>query len=137
MDLSRIDTTGISIQVSLSGYSFKVREGDGLRASPWMGPEALFTTPEFQRRYQQVDISLLTPKVALVPASFFSENAVRESLAEVVSLGEGDRADYIRIPELGAVLLFSTSLGESLSRVIAQTVLTSSGEQVPVLPEMY
>ena len=137
MDLSRIDTTGISIQVSLSGYSFKVREGGTVRASQWLGPEALFTTPEFQRRYQEVDISLLTPKVALVPESFFSEDTVRESLAEVAALQEGDRADYIHIPELGAVLLFSTSLGESLSKVIAQTVLTASGEQVPVLPEMY
>lgn len=137
MDFSRIDVSGISIQVSLSGYSFKIQDGAEVRSSGWLGPESLFTTPEFQRRYPRVDISLLTPKCTLVPESFFSEETVRASLAEVVNLQEGDKADYVRLPELGAVLLYSTSIGESLSRVISQTVLTEAGEQVPVLPEMY
>ena len=51
----------ISIQVSLSGYSFKVYQ-DGIgRSSGWLGADRIFTTPEFQRRYDRVDISLLTP----------------------------------------------------------------------------
>ena len=137
MEAFRTHFTGISIQVSLSGYSFKIQEGDKVRRFPWLGAERIFTTPEFQRRYDQVDISLLTPKCTLVPEAFFSEDTVREALGDVVALDSTDQVGYVRIPELGAVLLFSNSIGESLSRVMSQTVLTSSGSSVPVLPEMY
>jgi len=121
----------------LSGYSFKVQEGGEVRSSGWLGADRIFTTPEFQRRYDEVDIALLTPKCTLVPESFFRAGSVRSMLSDVVSLEETDATGYVRIPELGAVLLFSNSIGESLSRVLSQTVLTASGEQVPVLPEMY
>ena len=137
MESPRTTTSGISIQVSLSGYSFKVREGDAVRSSAWLSADRLFTTPEFQRRYDEVDISLLTPKCTLVPESFFRQESVRAMLADVVALGENDATGYVRIPELGAVLLFSNTIGESLSRVLSQTVLTASGAQAPILPEMY
>ena len=48
MESSNTLYKGISIQVSLSGYSFKVLTEEGeLRLSGWMGAESLFTTPEF------------------------------------------------------------------------------------------
>ena len=137
MESPRTTTSGISIQVSLSGYSFKVREGGEVRSFDWLSADRLFTTPEFQRRYDEVDISLLTPKCTLVPDSFFRPEAVRTLLSDVVALEPTDATGYVRIPELGAVLLFSNSIGESLSRVLSQTVLTASGTQAPVLPEMY
>ena len=137
MDHPRTSISGISIQVSLSGYSFKVREGDASRSSGWLTSDRIFTTPEFQRRYDDVDIALLTPKCTLVPESFFRVESARTMLSDVVSLDPGDAVGYVRIPELGAVLLFSNTIGESLSRVLSQTVLTASGAQAPVLPEMY
>ena len=137
MESPRTTTSGISIQVSLSGYSFKVREGGEVRSSAWLSADRLFTTPEFQRRYDEVDISLLTPKCTLVPESFFRPEAVRTLLSDVVALEPSDATGYVRIPELGAVLLFSNSIGESLSKVLSQTVLTASGASAPVLPEMY
>ena len=137
MDLTHTAYSGISIQVSLSGYSFKVRSGDEIRQSGWMGAERLFTTPEFQRRYDQVEISLLTPKVALVPESFYQAGSARSALEEVASLQEGDYVESVALPSLASVLLFSNTIGESLSRVIAQTVLPASGQPVRVLPEMY
>ncbi|MCR5407551.1 MAG: DUF3822 family protein [Bacteroidales bacterium] len=102
-----------------------------------MGSEQLFTTPEFQRRYREVEISLLTPKVALVPESFFDEAKAREALAEVVSIGSEDAVEWVSMPEAGAVLVYSLSIGESLSKVLAQTVLTEDGDQARILPEMY
>ena len=137
MDLTHTAYTGISIQVSLSGYSFKVHTGEEVRSSGWLGTERLFTTPEFQRRYDKVDISLLTPKVALVPESFYNPGAARHALAEVSALQEGDFVESVNVPSLSSVLVFSNSIGESLSRVISQTVLPSSGIPVRVLPEMY
>ena len=128
---------GISIQVSLSGYSFKTRTEQEEHRSPWMGAERLFTTPEFQRRYSEVEISLLTPKVALVPDSFYNPGAARPALSEVAALEEGDYVESVNVPSLAAVLVYSNSMGESLSRVIAQTVLPASGTPVRVLPEMY
>ena len=131
------DTSRISIQVSLSGYSFKVEQDGAVREGGWMGAERLFTTSEFQRRYDEVDLSLLTPKVTLVPANFFNPESARQTLEEVVRLREGDAVEYISIPSLGAVLIYSNSIDESLSKVIAQTVLTTGGDVPRVLPEMY
>ncbi|MBP5332580.1 MAG: DUF3822 family protein [Bacteroidales bacterium] len=102
-----------------------------------MGSEQLFTTPEFQRRYREVEISLLTPKVALVPESFFDGASARAALEEVTSLGLEDTVEWVPVPEVGAVLVYSLTIGESLSKVLSQTVLTESGEQPRVLPEMY
>ena len=113
----------------LSGYSFN--------ASPWIGSEKVFTTQEFQRRYSSVDISLLTPKVALVPEPFFNPEQARAALEEVVALEPGDIVEYVPVPSLASVLVYSNSIGESLSKVLANTVLPTSGQPVRVLPEMY
>ena len=137
MDQAHTSYTGISIQVSLSGYSFKVHTPEKDTASPWLDAARVFTTPEFQRRYDKVEISLLTPKVALVPEAFLDRLGARDALSEVVALREGDYVETVPLPSMGAVLLFSNSIDESLSRVLAQTVLPSSGTPVRVLPEMY
>ena len=137
--MNGIDTevNGISIQVSLSGYSFRVEEDGVVRRSGWLDPEKLFTSPEFHRRYDRVEITLLTPKVALIPEEFFSEASARDALADVVSLRDGDGVSYMRVPEYGAVLLFSTSIDETFSKVVARTVLKTDGSAVPVVPEMF
>ena len=122
-------STGISIQVCLSGYSFN--------GSEWIGSEKVFTTPEFQRRYTSVNISLLTPKVALVPEPFFNPSEARAALEEVVALAPSDIVEWVPVPSLASVLVYSNSIGESLSKVLANTVLPTSGETVKVLPEMY
>ena len=127
----------ISIQVSLSGYSFTVEDGVRSYASGWLGAEHIFTTPEFQRRYDAVEISLLTPKCALVPESFYVEENAREALSEVVSIRESDPVQAVAVPSLAAVLIYSNAIDESLSRVISQSVLRTDGTQAPVLPEMY
>ena len=127
----------ISIQVSLSGYSFKVEQDGAVRESGWLGPDRIFTTPEFQRRYDWVDISLLTHKCTLVPAHFFNPATARQALAEVVRLRDTDSVDHVEVPSAGAVLIFSNSIGESLSRAIGQTVYTTSGHPARILPELY
>ena len=114
MENPRTALSGISIQVSLSGYSFKVQSGGEVRSSGWLAADRIFTTPEFQRRYDEVDIALLTPKCTLVPESFFHVERVRPMLSDVVALEEEDATGYVRIPELGAVLLYSNTIGESL-----------------------
>ena len=121
----------------MSGYSFAVDDEGRSFVSGWLGSDRIFTTPEFQRRYDEVNISLFTPKCALVPSHFFSPESARSSLSEVVRLRDTDAVEYKEIPGLGAVLVYSNSIDESLSRVISQTVLTTEGKQVPVYPEMY
>lgn len=127
----------ISIQVSLSGYSFAVEGGGALRKSGWLGSERIFTTPEFQGRYDVVEVSLLTPKFTLVPSGFFRSEEARQALEEVVDLGEADRVEYIDVPSFDSVLVYSNSIGESLSRAIAGSVTDVSGNHPPVLPEIY
>ena len=129
MDQTNISFTEISIQVSLSGFSFN--------GSPWLGPERVFTTPEFQRRYDRVEVSLLTPKVTLVPNPFLDPAGARKALSEVAGIRDTDFVETVQVPSLAATLVYSNSLDESLSKVIAQTVLPTSGVPVRVLPEMF
>lgn len=128
---------GISIQVSLSGFSFKTRQDGEILSSSWLAADRLFTTPEFQKKYENVEISLLTPKCALVPTQFFDPSSPRKSIETVSSVRDNDFVEYLPLPSIGAVMVYSNSIDESLSKVIAQTVLTSDGDHVKVLPELY
>lgn len=138
MDLNpkqKID--GISIQVCLNGYSFKVAEGGSVTESGWLGADTVFTAPELQRRYGRVEISLFTPKVALVPMTFFDESDARKSLEDTVILDKDDEVRHIAVPEYAAELVYSLSIGEMLSRTVSQSVLDTAGGAAEVLPEMY
>ncbi|MCQ2147142.1 MAG: hypothetical protein MJZ16_06450, partial [Bacteroidales bacterium] len=84
-----------------------------------------------------MDISLFTPKFTLVPSNFFDPLAARNLLGGVVKLRESDRVEYVNIPSMGATLVYSNSVDESLSKAIANTVLDESGNPSKVLPEMY
>ena len=137
MEYMQQSETGISIQVSLSGYSFKVSGPEGVSRSGWLPSGQLFTTPEFQRRYSNVEISLFTPKVALVPESFFNSQTAREALEDVCRLKENDLVEYARVPKFGAVMVYSNSIGESLSDTISNTVFNTAGERAKVLPELW
>jgi len=128
---------GISIQVCLNGYSFKVTEGSAVRESGWLGAGTVFTAPELQRRYRQVVVSLLTPKVALVPVSFFEESSMRRILSDTVILDDGDSVGHVPLPEYSAELVYSLSIGEMLSRTISRSVLDSDGRNPEILPELY
>ena len=127
----------VSIQVSLSGYSFKIPDEDGVRSSGWMSAERIFTTPEFQKRYDQVEISVFTPKFALIPSQFHHPMNMRKNLSEVARIEEQDVVESADIPEFAAVLLYSNTIGETLSKVVSETVLTSEGEKASPFPEIY
>ena len=102
-----------------------------------MTADRIFTTPEFQRRYEEVGISVFSPKAALVPTQFFSPDKARDILSDVVRLSDGDVVEYVPVPEQAAVLVFSNAIGETLSKVISETVLRPDGTKARLLPEMY
>ncbi len=130
--------SGISIQVGLSGYSFKLyKESGQVEASGWMSADRIFTTSEFQKRYESVEISVFSPKAALVPAQFFAPERARDILSDVVRISEGDVVEYVHVPGQAAVLVFSNVIGETLSKVISETVLHPDGTKARLLPEMY
>ena len=106
-------------------------------SSGWMTADRIFTTPELQRRYDSVDIAVFTPKISLVPEQFHSENRSLGALAEVADLDEGDAVESVSVPEFGAVLVYSNEIGETLSKVISETVLDKNGNKTRPLPEIY
>ena len=107
------NTDRISIQVGLSGYSFKIESGDSEMSSGWMTADRIFTTPELQKRYSDVEISVFTPKCTLVPAQFYSPEMARTLLTEVTSVSDDDSVSAVQVPSLSAVLVFSNSIGET------------------------
>ena len=130
-------TDRISIQVGLSGYSFKIESDNASHSSDWLSADRIFTTPEFQKRYDEVEIAVFTPKVALVPTQFHSSDAAFRMLSDVVNLNEGESVESVDVPEYGAVLVYSNQTGETLTRVVAETVLKSDGNKSRVLPVTY
>ena len=127
----------ISIQVGLSGYSFKIQSDNELRSSGWMSADRIFTSPELQRRYEDVELSVFTPKVALIPSHFHHPLHSRTMLEDVVHLSESDPVESVPVPEYAAVLIYSNAIGETLSKVISDTVLRTDGSKVKPLPELY
>ncbi|MCQ2115029.1 MAG: DUF3822 family protein [Bacteroidales bacterium] len=124
----------ISIQVSsLNGFSIN----NGCARSGWLGADRVFTSEELQRRYDEVEISVFTPKFSLVPASFFNESQASGLLGGTVTLDEGDEVRSVRMPEFGAVAIYSVSDGGTLARVLRETVLKTDGSRGELYPEQY
>ena len=135
--MNQNNNTRISIQVGLSGYSFRLETDGHQRSSGWMSAERIFTSSEFQKRYDEVEISLFTPKATLVPSQFYSDDRKRMCLSEVMRISDTDPVESVEIPELAAVLVYSNNVGETLSKVISETVLTVDGTKTKPLPEFY
>ena len=131
------NTDRISIQVGLSGYSFKIHTADEVRTSGWMSAERIFSTQEFQKRYDRVDISVFTPKVTLVPEQFHDGDVADRMLRPVSDVKDGDEIMSVPVPEFAAVLVYSNTIGEALSRAVSETVLDKAGNKSRPLPEMY
>ena len=129
--------TGISIQVGLSGYSFKVYSSEGVESSAWLKPEQLFSSVQMQRRYDEVSIASFAPKFALIPAQFHNPAEARMMLSEVADIAENDVVEAVKVPQLASVLLYSETTGGSLPRVISEMVLKTDGSKVHPLPEVY
>ena len=127
----------ISIQVGLSGYSFKVQTDEVERSSGWLSAERIFSTPEFQRRYSEVEVSVFTPKSTLVPAQFHLPENSRQMLSEVVDLTDDEGVEYVSVPEFAAVLLYSNTTVGAMARVVSETVLRTDGTKARPLPELY
>ena len=129
----------ISIQVGLSGYSFKIEtDGDGApHSSGWMSAEQVFSTHELQKRYDDVAVAVFTHKYALIPSGFYNPEKRVEYLAEVVSLAEEDVVEDVAVPQLAAVLVYSVTESGTLPKVMAETVLRKDGTKARPLPEAY
>jgi hypothetical protein len=127
----------ISIQVGLSGYSFQFKADGVERSSGWMSAERIFSTPEFQKRYSEVEVSVFTPKCTLVPAQFHLPENSRLMLSEVVNLTDDEFVEYVPVPEFAAVLLYSNTAVGSMARVVSETVLRTDGTKARPLPELY
>lgn len=84
-----------------------------------------------------MEISLLTPKVTVVPEQFFTAEIARKLLSEVLPLRDTDAVDFEPLPSLGAIVIYSNSIDEALSKAVAQTVRTVGGASAKVLPELY
>ena len=132
------DKDRISIQVGLSGYSFKIQaDGAKERSSDWMSAEKIFNTPEFLRRYDDIEISVFTPKFTLVPSGFHAPDSSRRMLSEVSYLEDQDLVECVDVPQFGAVLLYSLNVGGTLAKVVSESVMHVDGSKARMLPETY
>ena len=131
------NTDRISIQVGLSGYSFKLDTAGSSSSSSWQTADRVFTSPELQAEYESVEISVFTPKCALVPEQFYDESAAYDLLNDVAEIEKDDVISAIEVPEFSSVLIYSSTIGETLSKVISETVRKADGNKVKPLPELY
>ncbi len=127
----------IFVQVGLSGYSFKIHTSTLVHSSKWMSADCVFTTPELQRTYDEVALSIFSPKFTLVPKTFFDKGKIRETLSSVVDVKDSDPVNYVEIPSFASVLIFSNEIGETLSKLMYQTLVNQSTDKIEVYPEIY
>ena len=127
----------ISIQVGLSGYSFKISADGTSHFSGWKSAEGIFTTSELQKRYTEVEVSVFTPYCTLVPENFYRPEDARNLLADVVTLSDDMSVESVHIPEFAAVMLYSNTIGGTLHKVISESVLMIDGSKARPLPELY
>ena len=135
--MAEIVNDRVSIQVGLSGYSFKIETEGRTESSGWMGAESIFTVPQMQKRYSDVQISVFTPLCTLVPENFYQPQNARDLLADMVSLPDAVQVESVNVPEFNAVLVYSNSIGGTLHKVVAESVLNLDGSKACPLPEMY
>lgn len=124
----------ISVLITRNGFSYKT---DGCAQSEWLSADRVFTQPEFQKRYEEIEISAFTPKFTLVPEQFFRKEAARSALSEVVTLSDNDLVEHVSLPPLGAVAIYSNAMGESLSKAVSSMLLHPDGSAERVYPELY
>ena len=127
----------ISIQVGLSGYSFRIEADADSHSSDWMGADQVFATSEFQKRYEEVEISVFTPKFTLIPTVFYDPATASGILADVADLNADDAVDVVELPSLNSRLVYSNEAGGELAKVVAATVLRADGTKARPLPEVY
>ena len=127
----------ISIQVGLSGYSFKIESANGTESSGWLGAESIFTVSQMQKRYSDVHIAVFTPYCTLIPENFHKPELSKEMLSEVADLPQGAVVEYVPVPEYNAVMLYSNNLGGTLHKVVSESVLRTDGTKAQPLPELY
>lgn len=123
----------ISLQVSLNGFSMNI----GCARSGWLGADRIFSCEQLHDTYDQVEISAFTPKFALVPEGFFTEDKARQILSETVTLSSDDEIKCIRVPELGAWAIYSLGGCSPACNVLRSLLVSSNGMAVDVLPEQY
>lgn len=130
--MDQIPPKRISIQVSLSGYSFRIYEDRELvSATGWYAPGEELSAAVPNDTCGQVMHSVLTPKITLVPDSFFDPQTAGELLASTVDLDPSGKVEQVRLEEYSAWLVYSLD-GYSLSGP------DIPGLEVPdPLPEMY
>jgi hypothetical protein len=58
-------------------------------------------------------------------------------LSPVSELGDNDEVMSVHVPEFAAVLVYSNSIGGTLSRAVSETVLDKEGNKTQPLPELY
>ena len=127
----------ISVQVALSGYVSRI-ERDGVSVSSgWMSADRFFTDPQFRRGYDEVSVSLFTPKFVLVPEHFFQADRAGDLLSEVAALKDSDAVSYEAVPQFKAVLIYSDSIGETLSKAVSGALSVAEGAEVRILPEIW
>ncbi len=127
----------IFVQVGLGGFSFQTESDKARHSSGWMDAGSVFTARALQRRYDEVEISLFTPKVTLAPAQFVLEGGERGLLASVADVSATDGISSVAVPEFAATMIWSPAIGETLSETLRNTVLRVDGSRADVLPELY
>ena len=101
--MDQIPMKRISIQVSLSGYSFRIYEaGELVSCSGWIPSGEVESASELTGTYDQVLLSVMTPKITLVPDTFFDPQTAGELLSRTVELAPSDKIGRIRLEEYSA-----------------------------------
>ena len=125
----------ISVQVSPRGFIIKTDKTG--HSSDWMDAGSVFTAPELRCEYEEAEVSTFTPSVTLIPSDFHIPGNERNLLASVAAVSDDDSVFCEPVPDLDAVLIWSSGPESPLAGAVVQTLKLSGCQKVRVLPELY
>ena len=129
--------TGSKISVKLSPRGFLINRDQTGHSSEWMDAGSVFTAPELRCEYEEAEVSTFTPSVTLVPSDFHFPGNERNLLASVAAVSDDDSVFCEPVPDLDAVLIWSSGPESPLAGAVVQTLKLSGCQKVRVLPEVY
>lgn len=103
------ETYGISIQVNLGGYSFKVTSSDGqvLESGSSLSCGEMLSSGVMAGRYRECSLVLRTARFTLVPLQMLEKDGAEEYFYKLFEPREGERIMACRVPYPDAAVVYA------------------------------
>lgn len=123
------ETYGISIQVNLGGYSFKVTASDGrvLDSGSSLSSGDILSSGLLAAKYEECSLSLRTARFTLVPLEMLEKDGAEEYFHKLFDRRDSERIMACKVPYPDAAVVYAVPSSDP--------VVEAAGSLLSVVPE--